>query len=81
MKEYKLLKTSNVILQFVSFDWSIGNGILTHIPLNTNIVADTRQCKQYHVLFESFVINKGWARGETKYSVYLAQRGGKNHGT
>ena len=41
-----LLKTSNSILQLLSFDWLTGNGIRAHIPLTTNIVADTRQRKQ-----------------------------------
>ena len=41
-----LLKPSNGILQFLSSDWLTGNGISAHIPLTTNIVADTRQRKQ-----------------------------------
>ena len=41
-----LLKTSNGILQFLSFDWLTGNCIRAHIPLTTNFVADTRQRKQ-----------------------------------
>ncbi len=39
-----LLKTSNGILQFLSFDWL--KGIMAHIPLTTNMVADTRQQKK-----------------------------------
>ena len=41
-----LLKTSHGILQFLSSDWLTSNCIWAHIPLTTNIVADTRERKQ-----------------------------------
>ncbi len=44
-----LLKTSNGILQFLSFNWLTGNGIWAHIPCHWPeicMVADTRQRKQ-----------------------------------
>ncbi len=46
MLYYLSLKTNNGILRFLRFYWLTGSGIEAHIPLTTNMVADTRQLKQ-----------------------------------
>ena len=74
-----LLKTSNGILQFLSFDWLTGNGILAHISLTTNIVDDTRQRKQLRgsniaILWEFLIKQLFYSCLLDMRSLYLTRR-------